>query len=95
MDNVRRTLFSPDGRLVLTGGDDSTARLWEVETGRELSVLRGHEGMIEWAAFSPDGRRVVTAAEGGTVRWDLIDFGELLELAESRLPVNLTPEEAP
>ena len=36
--------FSPDGRPLATGSIDGTARLWEVATGKQIAVLRGHEG---------------------------------------------------
>jgi len=36
---------------------------------------------------------VVTASEDGTARLWLVNVNALLELAESRLPVTLTPEE--
>jgi WD40 repeat protein len=70
-----------------------TARLWSAETGDELAVLRGHESAVYHAAFSPDGKWVVTASRDSTTRLWLVNLSDLLELAESRLPVPLTPEE--
>ncbi|MCH7476381.1 MAG: protein kinase [Gemmatimonadetes bacterium] len=92
-DKVRRAAFSPDGERVVTASFDATARLWSAETGEALAVLRGHEGPLLRAAFSPDGRQVLTASDDGTARLWLVYLGDLLELAESLLPVTLTPEE--
>lgn len=57
--------FSLDGRLVATGSD-STARLWELETGREMRRRQGHEDDVQVVAFSPDGRLVATGSRDGT-----------------------------
>ena len=68
---VPTAAFSPDGRRVVTASGDSTARLWDAETGTEIAVLKAHEGPVSSAAFSPDGRRVVTASDDNTARlWD-------------------------
>ncbi len=47
---------------------DNTARVWNVQSGRQMAQLRGHTGAVASTAFSPDGRYVVTGAWDGTVR---------------------------
>ncbi|MHC4547768.1 MAG: WD40 repeat domain-containing serine/threonine protein kinase [Planctomycetota bacterium] len=63
--------LSPDGTRVVTGGNDGTARVWEVASGREKMRLEGHQGAVGSVAFSPDGRMVATADGDGRARlWD-------------------------
>jgi len=64
--------FSPDGRRALTGSPDGTKRLWDLETGREARVLKGHSGAVWSVAFSRDGRRALSGSTDKTIRlWDL------------------------
>src|SRR2546422_442735 len=51
---VRSAAFSRDGRLIITGSDDS-ARLWDARTGAEL-LRRFSFDSSDWAAVAPDGR---------------------------------------
>jgi len=68
---VRIAVFSADGRHILTGADDDTARLWDLN-GRSLATLRGHTAGVNGAEFSPDGTRILTASYDKTARlWDL------------------------
>src|SRR5262249_61774266 len=59
--------FSPDGRRLVTGGEGNTVKIWDVKTGRELKILRGHTGEIYAVAISPDGRWVASGGEDSTV----------------------------
>ena len=58
-----RLVFSPDGKVILTGDAQGNALLRSVKTGKTLAKLT-HSGMVADAAFTADGRRLVT----GTMR---------------------------
>src|SRR5687767_11701557 len=56
---------------------DNTVRIWDVRTGREVRVLRGHELPVGGVAFSSDGRSL-TSASGDLIKvWDLSNGNEL------------------
>jgi eukaryotic-like serine/threonine-protein kinase len=64
-------IFSPNGKLVLTGGEDGTARLWDAATGAPRGEPLRHDGPVLSIAFSPDGQMIVTGSYDGTARmWD-------------------------
>jgi WD40 repeat protein len=72
-DQVFSVTFSRDGRFVLTGSRDATARLWEVASGQEVRRFSGHGDGVDAVAFSPDadGRFILTGSHDATARlWD-------------------------
>lgn len=69
---ITRISVDAAGQWAVTAGEDKTARLWELKSGRALAVLRppvGSEGVgaLYAAAMSPDGRQV---ALGGNAAFD-------------------------
>ena len=72
--------FSPDGRNVLTGSEDKSARIWDAATGKLLKELHGHTGPVEAGAFANDHRRVWTAGAGSVRYWDLVTGSNLYQL---------------
>jgi WD40 repeat protein len=70
-DSVTSAAFSPDGRRLVTSSADGTARVWEADSGRTVTTLRGHTKAINRVAYSPDGKQLVTASSDESARvWD-------------------------
>ena len=67
---IRRVATDAQGRFAVTASDDKTARVWELESGRQLLVLRppqdaGDEGKLYAVEMSPDGSTVAVVGRTG------------------------------
>ncbi|MDD5058981.1 MAG: caspase family protein [Sideroxydans sp.] len=79
--DVASVALSPDGRTLVSGSGDSTLKLWDVASGREIRTLYGHERGVQSVAFSPDGRTVVSGSIDETLKlWDVATGHELRTL---------------
>jgi WD40 repeat protein len=86
---VTSVAASPDGKYALSGSggiwnghwqtvSDCTARLWDLNTGKELNRFEGHTKLLHCVCFSPDGQKALTASADNTIRlWDVKTAKEL------------------
>ena len=53
---------SPDGTQIVSGGADTTAQVWDIHTGKQITLFRAHQACVTVVAWSPDGEWI---ASGG------------------------------
>ena len=71
-DAILSASFSPDGSKIVTTSRDTTARLWDSQSGHPVGNPMHHGKLVRCAVFSPDGLHVVTGCFDGTVRlWNV------------------------
>jgi len=71
-EGVYQVAYSPDGKWILTGSADGTARLWPTDGGQPV-ILQGHEARVTNICFSPNSRSVLTSSADGTTRLWSVD----------------------
>jgi WD40 repeat protein len=75
---VTGLVFSSDGDMLASAGDDKTIQLWNVAQGRQIFCLRGHTGAVRAIAFSPDGSHLASGSDDHTIRLWAVQTGKFL-----------------
>lgn len=73
VDEVNSLAFSPDGQTLVSGGADSTIKIWHVGALDLIDILHKHNGMVRCVAFTPDGQMLATGGDDRKILfWDLM-----------------------
>ncbi|KAF9066516.1 WD40-repeat-containing domain protein, partial [Rhodocollybia butyracea] len=72
-DYVYSVAFSPDGKKIVSGSNDSSVKIWTAKTRKaEGNPLQGHTSGVTSVAFSPDGKQIVSGSYDNSVRiWNV------------------------
>ena len=80
-----RVVFSPDSKMLTMNRWQKAIAVYELASGKERLLLRGHEEGTVWLAFSRDGRTLASASWDETIRlWDLETGRQLRSLVGHR-----------
>jgi FOG: WD40 repeat len=82
-DIVNSVAFSPNGKTIVSCSKDTTLKLWDTETGREIKTFNGHTHPVIDAIFSPDGKYIYSGSKDGTLKlWDVESGKEIRTSSE-------------
>lgn len=91
---VMMLAYNPSGTLLATGHADSSVRLWEACTGREVCKFGGHTDATHFVEFSPDGRRLASCGGNWNLNkasevivWDVATGGRLATFGQHTRPI--------
>ncbi len=75
---VMGVAWSPDGKRIASGSNDSTVQVWDAANGGHAYTYRGHAGRVNAVAWSPDGKRIASGSNDSTVQvWDAANGGHV------------------
>jgi WD40 repeat protein len=92
LDEVWSVEFSFDGKWLLTGSADKTAKIWGIDDGKPFLVF-SHPSGVHTAAFQPGSLDVVTGGNDGLVRLWRTDLHSLMKYLGTATNACLTPRE--
>ncbi len=70
-DQIGTAAFSKDGKRIVTGAADLTARIWDARTGRLLKTLGGRSAPVSGVLIAPNNKRVLVGNGAVAQEWDL------------------------
>lgn len=75
---IKALAFTPNGRILASGGEDRIVRLWDTQTGSLVRAMAGHTKRVGVVAFTPDGKLLVSASDDQTMKIWNVTTGRLV-----------------
>jgi len=77
--------LTEDGKTAITDSLDGTLSVWDVESGKQIRTLAGHQEMVVVVALTPNGTMAISGSEDGTLGvWEVETGKELRTLGAHR-----------
>jgi WD40 repeat protein/uncharacterized membrane protein len=77
--------FSPDGKILASGGDGEELKLWEASSGKLIRSIKTRNNFVFAITFSPDGRTVASSGGDMEIKLWRTKTGELIESFKGHL----------
>jgi WD40 repeat protein/transcriptional regulator with XRE-family HTH domain len=89
------SIYSPDGKYIVTANADGTTRVYDSQTGVELLDYGSPENFEDWmAGFTPDGQRIFSlGGDGYLQQFAFLNFDDLVAIAHTRIARTWTQQE--
>ena len=88
--------LNPAQTLIVSGGKDGGATLWNAQSKQKINSFRGHTDWVVHVGFTPNGKYVLTSSVDGTVRlWDPSTFRQVATVKDQTAvgaPICCTPD---
>ena len=75
---LRNIAFSPNNKIIASGGEDTTVRLWDIETKRCLEVFEGHLDRVRKVTFSSEGNILASCSDDRNIKLWNVNSKELI-----------------
>ncbi|GBU28314.1 hypothetical protein R84B8_01872 [Treponema sp. R8-4-B8] len=96
-DEINSVAFSPDGKTIVSCSSDTSLKLWDTETGREIKTFNGHTWQVLVAVFSPSGKYILSGSNDKTLKlWDVESGRDIKTFSGHSRPVTslaISPDE--
>ena len=70
-DKVKCVEFSSDGTLLVSGSDDNTVKLWDIQTGGVVKTFSGHTAQVRCVSISMDCTKIASGSRQTICLWDI------------------------
>ena len=75
---IYNVVYSPDGQILATSGEDGIVRLWNINGANILNINAHGQNRVTGLAFSPDGKKIASAGMSGQLIISDVGTGETL-----------------
>ncbi len=88
-DMIKSVCFTPSGNYILSGSNDNTMKLWDVNTGKLIRDFIGHTASINSVSVSSNGLYVISSSSDNTIKiWNILNGQQINELTGHKASIN-------